>query len=93
VTHASPLLLLLQVKYTTLHWRPITAFRSGYPGFQAVPDWEPLLTTPVHPEYVSGHQATVGAILEALVQTLGKEKVSAWWKRLTFQIVMHDCVP
>jgi hypothetical protein len=37
------LLLLLQLKYDTLAWRPITAFRSGFSGFQAVPSWESLL--------------------------------------------------
>jgi hypothetical protein len=33
----------LQVKYSTLHWRPVTAFRTGYSGFESVPTWEPLL--------------------------------------------------
>ena len=33
----------LQLKYSTLHWRPITAYRAGYPGFTAVSTWEPLL--------------------------------------------------
>jgi hypothetical protein len=37
------LLPLLQLKYDILAWRPITAFRSGFSGFQAVPSWEPLL--------------------------------------------------
>ena len=69
---------LLQVKYSTLAWRPVTAFRSGYPGFNADTEWTQLLSrTPAHPEYPSGHQATVGALLEVIVSTLGgKEKVS-----------------
>eukprot|EP00775_Hariotina_reticulata_P009825 gene9825-9983_t len=60
------------------HWRPITAFRVGYPGFKADPTWTQLLSrTPPHPEYVSGHQATVGAILEVLLRTLGgKDQVT-----------------
>jgi hypothetical protein len=37
------LLLLLQLKYSVLYWRPISAFRSGFSGFEAVADWEPLL--------------------------------------------------
>lgn len=35
--------VVLQLKHTVLGWRPITAFRFGYPGFEAVPNWEPLL--------------------------------------------------
>jgi hypothetical protein len=66
----------LQVKYTTLAWRPITAFRAGYPGFTAAPTWTPLLNTPAHPEYPSGHQVSVGALLEVILDTLGgKDKV------------------
>jgi hypothetical protein len=33
----------LQVKYSTLAWRPITAFNQGYPRFEAQPEWRPLL--------------------------------------------------
>ena len=32
-----------KLKYGTLHWRPVTAFTSGYPGFKAVSTWQPLL--------------------------------------------------
>lgn len=32
-----------RVKYNNPHWRPITAFRTGYPGFKAVPNWEALI--------------------------------------------------
>ena len=60
-----------KVKYHTLHWRPITAFRLGYPGFQPVPEWTSLLRIPAHPEYPSGHTVTVGAILEVLLRTPG----------------------
>lgn len=35
------------------------------------PDWVPLLKTPPHPEYPSGHQVIVGAALEVLLRTLG----------------------
>jgi hypothetical protein len=53
------------------------ACRTGYPGFTADSSWTPLLKTPSHPEYVSGHQVTVGAILEVLIKTLGgKDQVS-----------------
>ena len=36
-------------------WRPITVMRSGASGFPARSDWVPLIDTPPHPEYPSGH--------------------------------------
>ena len=36
-------------------WRPITAIRAGGPGWAADPQWTPLIETPGHPEYPSGH--------------------------------------
>ena len=40
-------------------WRPVTAIRNadqdGNDATQRVPGWEPLLNTPMHPEYVCGH--------------------------------------
>jgi hypothetical protein len=38
-------------------WRPVTAINLGSEGLPADPDWEPLLVTPAHPEYPSGHAA------------------------------------
>ncbi len=51
-------------------WRPIQAIRAGggNPAIVADPLWEPLLTTPLHPEYPCGHciyAATNAAIMEA----------------------------
>lgn len=65
-----------KLKHTTNAWRPITAFRSGYPGFEAVPNWEPLLPTPPHPEYPSGHTAASYAIADTLIKTLGTDDVT-----------------
>jgi hypothetical protein len=74
-----------QLKYdlTIFQWRPISAFSTGYPAQGAVaarpkdPYWRPLLPmTPPHPEYPSGHAATVGAVLEVLLRTLKKDEVT-----------------
>ena len=53
-----------RVKYRELFWRPITALRTphtagGKPSVND-PTWTPLLATPAHPEYPSGHQTTSG---------------------------------
>jgi len=43
----------------------------GLPRVQCRPHLDPLINTLPTPEYVSGHQATVGAMLEVLLKTLG----------------------
>jgi hypothetical protein len=59
-------------KYTFQFWRPITAIRNGdIDGNDAtirVPDWEPSIDTPLHPEYPCAHcitSAAARAVLEA----------------------------
>jgi len=48
-------------KYHYNFWRPVTAIHhadeDGNPQTHANADWRPLLKTPPHPEYVSGHAA------------------------------------
>ncbi|WP_433379546.1 vanadium-dependent haloperoxidase [Actinoplanes sp. CA-142083] len=56
-----------QAKYRHLFWRPVTAIRTG--SVAADPSWTPLIATPAHPEYPSGHTTYAGAaqaVLEAL---------------------------
>ncbi|MET9957139.1 vanadium-dependent haloperoxidase [Streptomyces sp. NPDC006339] len=60
-------------------WRPITAVREadrdGNPATRADPAWEPLLSTPEHPDYLSGHAATAGALMRTLETLLGTSRV------------------
>lgn len=60
-------------------WRPVTAIREadtdGNPGTEADPSWEPLLTTPAHPDYLSGHAAWAGALTQALEKMFGTSRV------------------
>jgi hypothetical protein len=63
---------VFDAKYTFNFWRPITAIRNGdTDGNDAtarIPDWEPLVDTPPHPEYPCAHcitSAAVGAVLES----------------------------
>ncbi|KUH40552.1 MULTISPECIES: vanadium-dependent haloperoxidase [Streptomyces] len=56
-------------------WRPVTAIRhqgdDGNPATTPAADWEPLLVTPSHPDYLSGHATTAGALSRALTRLLG----------------------
>jgi hypothetical protein len=63
-----------QIKKKTNFWRPITAIReaANYPD----PSWEPLLGTPAHPDYPSGHNIYSGAMAEVIRQLTGNDQVS-----------------
>ena len=59
---------IAEAKYTYVFWRPVTAIRTG--TVDPDPAWTPLLATPRHPEYPSGHAGYAGtaeALLRALV--------------------------
>jgi hypothetical protein len=68
-------------KYAYDAWRPITAIRladaDGNPATTADPGWSPLLATPNHPEYVSGHAAFSDAAAEVLTASFGDLAFSA----------------
>ena len=57
-------------KYGYNFWRPVTAIHradeDGNAATHANPEWRPLLKTPPHPEYVSGHAAFSGAAATVL---------------------------
>ena len=52
-------------KYTYAFWRPVTAIplaaTDGNAATMEDPAWTPLLATPAHPEYPSGHSCFSGA--------------------------------
>ncbi|MEU1054866.1 vanadium-dependent haloperoxidase [Streptomyces sp. NPDC005876] len=60
-------------------WRPITAIREadtdGNPATRADPTWEPLLPTPAHPDYLSGHATWSGALMRTLEGLFGTSRV------------------
>jgi hypothetical protein len=56
-----------KAKYRYLFWRPVTVIRSGSGGPD--PSWTPLIATPAHPEYPSGHTTYAGAA-QAVLETL-----------------------
>jgi hypothetical protein len=64
-------------KYHYNFWRPQAAIRSGAidgnPLTEADPGWLPLITTPSHPSYASGHATVSGAARAVLEQVFGKD--------------------
>jgi hypothetical protein len=57
-------------KYFYLAWRPFSAIanadKDANPATTADPSWQPLLTTPTHPEYPSAHGCLTSALTDAL---------------------------
>src|SRR5262245_30329506 len=68
------------VKYTYNFWRPVTAIRAadadGNPDTAADPTWTPLLVTPAHPSYSSGHSAYGAAAAAALAGFFETDNIS-----------------
>jgi len=69
---ADSYIAVLDAKYTYNLWRPITAIRNGdldgNDQTDRVPDWEPLINTPLHPEYPCAHcinSMTVATVLKS----------------------------
>ena len=63
-----------QIKKKANFWRPITAIREATDN--ADPSWEPLLGTPPHPDYPSGHNIYSGAIAEVVRRLIGSDQLS-----------------
>lgn len=57
-------------KYHYVFWRPVTAIPLD--GIAADATWTPLLITPAHPEYPSGHSTVSGAAARVLADYFGE---------------------
>ncbi len=66
-------------KYHYNYWRPVTAIpradEDNNPATTADKTWLPLLNTPPHPEYVSGHSGVSGAATTILEQFFGTQDI------------------
>jgi hypothetical protein len=64
-------------KYTFNFWRPQSAIRGGDLDGNAKTErdlaWTPLITTPGHPSYPSGHASVSGAARRVLEHAFGKD--------------------
>jgi hypothetical protein len=67
-------------KYTYEFWRPVHAIaradEDGNAATHPQPDWRPLLETPPHPEYVSGHSVFSGAAVKVLQGVFGRDDIA-----------------
>jgi len=80
VTFADTCITIWDSKYHYNYWRPVTAIQradeDGNDATIADKNWEPLLRTPPHPEYVSGHSGISGAAAAILEHHFGKDGIS-----------------
>lgn len=60
------MIAVFEAKYAYEFWRPVTAIRNGSAGVHDTA-WEPVIDTPMHPEYPCAHcivSSAVGVVLE-----------------------------
>ncbi len=67
-------------KYEYNFWRPVTGIREaaddGNPDTAADAAWTPLISTPAHPSYISGHSTVSGAAAAVLADFFGTDNIS-----------------
>jgi hypothetical protein len=67
-------------KEAWMRWRPVTAIQladtDGNPATVADPTWMPLLVTPPHPDYTSGHTCFTAATMGALAYFFHTDRMS-----------------
>lgn len=76
---ADSCICIWNTKYRYNYWRPVTAIQRADEDGNSVtqPDiaWEPLLVTPPHPEYVSGHSGVSSAAATVLEHYFGFDEI------------------
>ena len=87
-------LAIIDAKWKYDFWRPITAIRNGEiddnPGTAPDPGWEPLITTPTHPEYPCGHCIFAAGIAEYMKTEVGN--APAWGVRVSSLSIRNAAV-
>src|SRR5262249_35563242 len=70
---------VLDAKYHHNFWRPITAIRNGdidgNPATERDATWQPISTTPMHPEYPCAHCILSGTVAGVVRAVLGTEDI------------------
>jgi hypothetical protein len=73
---ADAIIACWNAKYTFEFWRPVTAIRLADDDGDGNPDdplWTPLMATPAHPEYTSGHSSASSAAATVLADYFGDD--------------------
>lgn len=90
---ADAYIAVFDAKYTFNFWRPITAIRNGdLDGNDATSrdaGWEPVIDTPLHPEYPCAHCITSAAVQAVLESEFGTGAVSLSMSSATAPGVVH----
>ena len=80
-------------KYSFAYWRPVTAIRladtDGNDDTTLDSAWTPLVTTPNHPEYPSGHSSQSGAAATVLASFFGNETPFSLTSEATPGVIRH----
>jgi Ca2+-binding RTX toxin-like protein len=80
VTGADAYITTFDAKYEYNFWRPVTAIRAadtdGNPDTLADPNWTPLIATPAHPAYSSGHSTFGAAVAAAMTGFFGTDDIA-----------------
>jgi PAP2 superfamily len=73
-------IVAMEQKYRYNFWRPYNAIRyaagTGNAALTPDPNWEPVINTPGHPDYPSGHCTTSGGALGVLLAFFPDDKVN-----------------
>jgi len=79
VSEADAMIACWDAKYAFKFWRPVTAIHAGGTDGNSRTasdaEWTPLLPTPNHPEYPSGHSCATAALAESLRSFFGTKDV------------------
>jgi hypothetical protein len=86
---------VFDAKYAFNFWRPVTAIRNGdldgNGETMRAADWEPLIDTPMHPEYPCAHCITSQAVATVLEAEFGSAPVPLSMTSSTAPGVTHKC--
>jgi hypothetical protein len=70
---------VFDAKYHYEFWRPVTAIRNGdlddNPATEREPTWQPVDSTPMHPEYPCAHCVQSGAGAAVIEAVLGSQEI------------------
>jgi PAP2 superfamily len=70
---------VFDAKYKYEFWRPITAIRNGdtdgNPATERLATWQPIDTTPMHPEYPCAHCIVSSAVATVIKAMLGTDEI------------------